>query len=94
MSQEVAENVAPFLLVKGTSCVETGLDLFSSVTEREVLGHIITLLFDHLKELILTYCQSFLLISYSLHNPPEQSLHSSSPADEITVGNKKQKRRT
>lgn len=94
MSQEVAEDVAPFLLVNGTSCVETGLNEFSSVTERKGPGHIITLLFHHLKELILTYCQSFLLISYSLHNPPRQSLHSSSPADEITVNNKKQKRRT
>lgn len=45
------------------------------------------------KEFFLTYCQSFLLISYSLHNPPRLSPHSSWQADEITVGNRQQRQR-
>lgn len=43
------------------------------------------------KNFFLTYCQSFLLISYSLHNPPRRSRHSSWQADEITVSNRQQR---
>lgn len=39
----------------------------------------------------LTCCQSFLLISYSLHNPPRLPPHSSWQADEITVSNRRQR---
>lgn len=45
------------------------------------------------KEFVLTYCQSFLLIFYSLHNPPRPSRHSSWQADEITVGKRQQRQR-
>lgn len=38
-----------------------------------------------MKLFILTYCQSFLLISCGLHNPPGWSPRSSWQADEITV---------
>lgn len=49
------------------------------------------LFFCCILSLFLTYCQSFLLISCSLHNPPRPSRHSSWQADEITVSDTEQR---